>query len=71
MESVESEAEAKERLSAGDYDRPDSRYDLIAVPEFRDVDSWIMGDRYGFEIEMGVEFLYTRRIQGDLNSRAW
>ncbi len=45
-------------LAFGDYYLPDSHYDLIAVPEFRDVDSWVGGDRYGFNIDMGVKF-YT------------
>ncbi len=58
LERVDSEASAKDRLASGDYDRPDSRYDLIAVPEFRDVDSWVRGDHYGFNIDMGVKF-YT------------
>ena len=58
VERVDSEAGARDRLSSGDYDRPDSRYDLIAVPEFKDIDSWIRGDRYGFNIDMGVKF-YT------------
>jgi len=58
VESVASEAVASDRVASGDYDRSDSRYDLIAVPEFRDVDSWVRGDRYGFNIDMGVKF-YT------------
>ncbi len=58
IEPVDSEAAAKERLASGDYDRPDSRYDLIAVPEFRNVDSWTRGDDYGFNIDVGVKF-YT------------
>jgi hypothetical protein len=58
VERVDSEAAARERLASGDYDQPDSRYDLIAVPEFRDVDSWIRGDLYGFSIDMRVKF-YT------------
>lgn len=58
VESVDSVAAAKERLDSGDYDRPDSPYDLVAVPEFRDVDSWIRWDHYGFRIVMGVKF-YT------------
>ena len=58
VEPVDNVAAAKERLSAGDYDRPGSPYDLIAIPEFRDVDSWVRGDRFGFHIDMRVEF-YT------------
>ncbi len=58
VERVDSEAAAKVRLAFGDYDLPDSRYDLIAVPEFRNVDSWVRGDRYGFNIDMRVRF-YT------------
>ena len=58
IERVDSEAAAMDRLASGDYDRADSRYDLIAVPEFRNVDSWVRGDRYGFNIDMGVRF-YT------------
>jgi hypothetical protein len=69
IERIQSESVAKERLAAGDYDQPDNRYDLVAVPEFRDVDSWIKGDHYGFSIDIGVKF-YTpdqsklTRIQG-------
>ncbi len=58
VERVDSEGAAKIRLAFGDYELPDSRYDLIAVPEFRDVDSWVKGDRYGFNIDMRVKF-YT------------
>jgi len=58
IERVSSEAGVKGRLDSGDYDRPESGYDLIAVPEFRDVDSWVRSDRYGFNVSMGVKF-YT------------
>jgi hypothetical protein len=58
IEHVGSEADAKDRLASGDSGLPDSRYDLIAVPDFRDIDSWIRGDHYGFSVEMEIKF-YT------------
>ena len=58
VEPVYSEAAAKERIDSGDYDHSNSAYDLVAVPKFRDVDSWIRRNQYGFNIDIGVRF-YT------------
>lgn len=58
VEPVYSESAAKETIDSGDFDRPERPYDLVAVPEFRGVDSWIGGDQYGFRIDIGVRF-YT------------
>jgi hypothetical protein len=49
-------AAAKAGIDSGDYDRPDSGYGLLAIPEFRNVDSWVKGDHFGFNISMTVKF---------------
>lgn len=60
VEHVDSGAEAKRMLASGDFDWPDMRgYDLIAIPEFRNVNFWAKGQHYGFDIDMVVEF-YSR-----------
>ncbi len=59
VEHVASEAEAKRIVASGDFDMPDSpRYDLIAIPEFRNVNFWEKGQHYGFDVDMVVDF-YT------------
>jgi hypothetical protein len=57
VEHVDNEAAAKEMLDSKDYDRPDlGRYDLFAIPKFRNVDFWVKGEHYGFDIDLVVEF---------------
>jgi hypothetical protein len=57
VEHVESEAAAKRMIASRDFDRPDMcSYDLIATPQFRNVNFWQRGWHYGFDVDMGVDF---------------
>ncbi|MGC9965110.1 MAG: hypothetical protein ABSE08_06880 [Syntrophobacteraceae bacterium] len=53
VEHVENEAAARQMLHSGDYDMPN--YDLIAIPKFRNVNFWVQGWHYGFDIDLVVE----------------